>query len=747
MNNNDNNKYYLLNYTHEKIQALLQKIDEGWVLNEADYDQLINIIGLDNISTFSGWYDDLQGKPNLTLEVEKAVNAINATTIEAIRNFILEQDAAIENELKALEKEVTENRATKQELKNGLEQKSDKYHNHDLDYADKEFEHGHSNKTVIDAITETDLQSWTATGLSLEAFKTEAFSKFALLSDVIRLLDGKANVTHFHDEQYASKASEHMHANLSALNAISELKIGNWDANIAKAAELEEYIELLLKADETINNTLGSIQSNGVTKNDLDVKLLEYAKLQEMKDHVAQKLENYYDKNNMDQLLEAKVDKEDGKGLSTNDVTDELFALLEEIYNDSDNAAKTVNEFVLDRIDKALIDPNSELAKALDKKVEKELKDPADESKGYKGLSDNNFTDEQMALLQEILEAANADLDGDGAVSVLDYINKAIDDDIANNDVNDSNSLGNLFDKKVDKVFNADGTEKVLSENDFTDGHKALLDEILGTVASTDVADFINNIIAQSIINEDNGDESIFTIGEALLEKVDKAQFTTLEKANDGTITVVADDEANFDASSMIKETDAKLINPDYVIGDKLKEVEKEMVLSEVPFTEEQSNFLNQVMAQGATNEEKVNEIISNSIKAEVNDGSGNMIPAPGSINEALSERDNKLDELEELLANKIDKEEGAVKAENQDGSEGLLVVASGAVTDPNTQIAIDDPRLVGSGVVEGNYVNIVQKGLSTNDFTNEEKEKLQNIELITEGQIDAAFTGAGFDI
>ena len=744
MNNNDNNKYYLLNYTHEKIQALLQKIDEGWVLNEADYDQLINIIGLDNISTFSGWYDDLQGKPNLTLEVEEAVNAINATTIEAIRNFILEQDASIVNELNALEKEVTENRATKQELENGLKQKSDIYHNHDLDYAKKELEHDHNNKTVIDTITEANIQSWTATGLSLEAFKTEAFSKFALLLDVIDMLEGKADVVHFHDDKYAAKITEHMHANQNALDAVSELKINNWDANITKATELEGYINLIFNDIATLNSTLRSMQSNGATKAEVLAQLMEYAKLQEMKDHVAQELESYYDKTNMNQLLETKVDKQDGKGLSTNDLTDELHALLKEILDDADNTNKTVNEFVLDRIDKALIDPNSELAKALDKKVEKQLKDPADESKGYKGLSDNNFTDEQMALLQEILNAAN-DLDGDGVVSVLDYINKVIDDDIANNDVNDTNSLGNLFDKKVDKAFNDDGSEKVLSENDFADRYKALLDEIL--VASTDVADFIDKIIAQSIINDNNNDDAIFTIGEALLEKVNKAKFTTLEKANDGTITVVADDEANFDETTMIKETDAKLINPDYVIGDKLKEVEKEMGLSEVPFTEEQSNFLNQVMAQGATNEDKVNQIISDSIKAEVDDGFGNMIPAPGSINEALNERDNKLDELEELLANKIDKEENAILAENQDGSEGLLVVASGAVTDPDTQIAIDDPRLIGSGAIERDYVNIIQKGLSSNDYTDEDKQKLQNIELITKEQIDIAFNAAGFNI
>ena len=740
MNNNDNNKYYLLNYTHEKIQALLQKIDEGWVLNEADYDQLINIIGLDNISTFSGWYDDLQGKPNLTLEVEKAVNAINATTIEAIRDFILEQDAAIENELKALEKEVTENYATKQELKNGLAKKSDILHNHDLDYAVKELEHGHSNKTVIDAITEADLQSWTATGLSLEAFKTEAFSKFALLSDVIRLLDGKANVTHFHDDQYASKASEHMHANLDALNALSEIKMKSWDDNIGKTTSLESSLNTTIEDMLVLLGEINSLKINGMTKAEILSTLMEYAKLTEVKDHVAQELTNYYDKTNMDQLLEAKVDKVEGKGLSTNDLTNELHALLKEILDDADNTNKTVNEFVLDRIDKALLDPDSELAKALDKKVEKELKDPDDPDKGYKGLSDNNFTDEQMALLQEILEAANADLDGDGAVSVLDYINKAIDDDIANIGVD--GTIGNLLSEKVDRVFNADGSEKVLSENDFTDAHKALLDEILGTVPSTDVADFINKIISDSILDDENADANIFTIGEALLKKVDKDTFKTLDKANDGTITVVADDEANFDASSMIKETDAKLINPDFAIGDKLKEVEKEMGLSEVPFTEEQNNFLNQVMAQGATNEDKVNQIISDSIGAKDEDGN----PVDQTIGEALSERDNRLDELEELLANKVDKD-SAVLAENQDGSEGLLVVASGAVTDPDNQIAIDDPRLVGSGAVEGDYVHIVQKGLSSNDYTDEDKQKLQDIKLITEGQIDTAFTAAGFDI
>jgi hypothetical protein len=175
-----------------------------------------------------------------------------------------------------------------------------------------------------------------------------------------------------------------------------------------------------------------------------------------------------------------------------------------------------------------------------------------------------------------------------------------------------------------------------------------------------------------------------------LINKVDKDKFTTLEKDPAGTITVVADDKADFDASTEIKESDAKLINPDFVIGDKLAEVEKEMGLSEVPFTEEQNNFLNQVMREGATNDDKVKAIIQDSINAVEDDGSGNMVPVFGSINEALHQRDV-------LIDNKVDKIDG--------------------------------------------------KGLSTNDYTTEEKEKLASIELITKDQIDAAFIAAGFNI
>ena len=61
--------------------------------------------------------------------------------------FVLEQDAAIVNELEALAAEVA-TKASKVELSNGLAQKSDIYHNHNLDYARKDLEHDHEHPHV-----------------------------------------------------------------------------------------------------------------------------------------------------------------------------------------------------------------------------------------------------------------------------------------------------------------------------------------------------------------------------------------------------------------------------------------------------------------------------------------------------------------------------------------------------------------------------------------------------------------------
>lgn len=55
--------YLNLNFTHEELEALFAKLDAGVLLEQQDYDKLINEIGLDNISTFKGSYKELVDVP------------------------------------------------------------------------------------------------------------------------------------------------------------------------------------------------------------------------------------------------------------------------------------------------------------------------------------------------------------------------------------------------------------------------------------------------------------------------------------------------------------------------------------------------------------------------------------------------------------------------------------------------------------------------------------------------------------
>ena len=80
------NKYRSLNFNHAEINALLEKIQKGFVLTEKEYNTLFNVIGLENISTFDGDYESLDNKPviptalgqlenDIKLQDENAVNA------------------------------------------------------------------------------------------------------------------------------------------------------------------------------------------------------------------------------------------------------------------------------------------------------------------------------------------------------------------------------------------------------------------------------------------------------------------------------------------------------------------------------------------------------------------------------------------------------------------------------------------------------------------------------------------------
>lgn len=67
-----------LSYSHDEVDELLSKIRAGKVLTDKDYEHLLKI-GVTNLSTFSGNYDDLINKPDLRQVI---MDILNENTIE-----------------------------------------------------------------------------------------------------------------------------------------------------------------------------------------------------------------------------------------------------------------------------------------------------------------------------------------------------------------------------------------------------------------------------------------------------------------------------------------------------------------------------------------------------------------------------------------------------------------------------------------------------------------------------------------
>ena len=96
------NKYRSLNYNHTEINALLEKIQKGFVLSESEYDKLINEIGLDNISVFDGDYEKLENKPQIPEAMSDLKNDMNFANADMMDGKVndLRQEIGLELEKK-----------------------------------------------------------------------------------------------------------------------------------------------------------------------------------------------------------------------------------------------------------------------------------------------------------------------------------------------------------------------------------------------------------------------------------------------------------------------------------------------------------------------------------------------------------------------------------------------------------------------------------------------------------------------
>ena len=77
-----------IGYSHDELRYLLNKIDKGQVLSEKDYNKLIKEIGLNNISVFTGNYNDLDNLPDLDNMIREVLSSLKLPTNQDMNEIV-----------------------------------------------------------------------------------------------------------------------------------------------------------------------------------------------------------------------------------------------------------------------------------------------------------------------------------------------------------------------------------------------------------------------------------------------------------------------------------------------------------------------------------------------------------------------------------------------------------------------------------------------------------------------------------
>lgn len=109
----DKDQFYNLKYTHEQLVDLLSKIEKNEVLSKDQYTQLIEEIGLDNISTFDLNYYNLKNLPYIPVRLGDLYNDVGydvkarvdeeLNTLEEILNHEIARMDSVKAELESLD--------------------------------------------------------------------------------------------------------------------------------------------------------------------------------------------------------------------------------------------------------------------------------------------------------------------------------------------------------------------------------------------------------------------------------------------------------------------------------------------------------------------------------------------------------------------------------------------------------------------------------------------------------------------
>ena len=118
---NKNLNFSNLGYTHDELEFLLNKIDKGFVLSEKDYN-LLKEIGIENLSTFSGNYNDLKNIPDIVKQIQDAMAQLDIETKANSNNKIATMSNNLMSEITKVENNASKKiEAAKTELRTDLD--------------------------------------------------------------------------------------------------------------------------------------------------------------------------------------------------------------------------------------------------------------------------------------------------------------------------------------------------------------------------------------------------------------------------------------------------------------------------------------------------------------------------------------------------------------------------------------------------------------------------------------------------
>lgn len=100
---NDNNPiFYKLDYSHEELEALLDKLNFGYVLSEDQFNRLKEILQM-NISEFDGNYEKLTNKPKIPSSMSELNNDMNFQTADNVNQKLVILNDNIMKEIDKIE--------------------------------------------------------------------------------------------------------------------------------------------------------------------------------------------------------------------------------------------------------------------------------------------------------------------------------------------------------------------------------------------------------------------------------------------------------------------------------------------------------------------------------------------------------------------------------------------------------------------------------------------------------------------